>query len=56
MPHYVRNAGRPWVVSLPTITDEQKSEVARREADDRLEAALEETFPASDPIAVFEPD
>jgi len=56
MAHYVRNAGRPWVVDLQPIIDRQKSEAARREADRRLEDALEESFPASDPPSVFTPD
>jgi hypothetical protein len=38
-----------------TANDMTAKDLTKRKLDERLEGALEDTFPASDPIAVIEP-
>jgi hypothetical protein len=52
MRFYARHAGRPRVVPVRPVVKAGESPSERRHADERLEIALEESFPASDPIAV----
>lgn len=47
-----RGSGPTKVVLVPTAAERLEARNARAAADSRLETALEDTFPASDPIAV----
>lgn len=52
MRFYARNVGRPRVVPVRPVDKGGESSSERRHDEERLEVALEESFPASDPIAV----
>ncbi|WP_404334716.1 hypothetical protein AB2M62_14070 [Sphingomonas sp. MMS12-HWE2-04] len=52
MRFYARHAGRPRVVPVRPVAKAGERPSERRHDDERLEVALEESFPASDPIAV----
>jgi hypothetical protein len=52
MRFYARHTGRPRVVPVRPVARVGESPSERRHDDERLEVALEESFPASDPIAV----
>jgi hypothetical protein len=47
-----RRRRKPRVPGEPTARDAETQSSRRSEIEDRLDAGLEETFPASDPVAV----
>jgi hypothetical protein len=49
----IRSDGRP--SGNPQSSDNLEHDAEERDAEERLEEGLEETFPASDPVAVTDP-